>query len=238
MKREIWTVITAAGKSEDLFLQSGFSSPKSLVEWQGMTVIRRSIQSYAINQARTVVAVNADECRTWPVADEIRQWFPQIKVAEVPSSVRGALATAVIALKDVPANAGLVIAAGDSQIDGGVQGIVAEWSQSEIDGGVIVFRSDLNRYSFARVGDDGTVSLVAEKTVVGDFATAGVFYFRRVDLFLEAAKWCFVNQADLDGQFYTSSALNFLIMREQKVAASEIDSTKYHSFSLPADFSR
>lgn len=238
MKPDVWTVITAAGKSDDLFLQSGFSVPKSLVKWQGKSVISRAIESYATDRAKTVVAANADECLSWPVEDEIRLEYPEVDVRKVPSLVRGALATAVIALDGVPTAAGLMVAAGDSQVDGGIQAIVEDWSRSEVDGGVIVFRSDMSRYSYARVSEDQTVSLVAEKSVVSDFATAGAFYFGRVDLFLEAAKWCFVNHTDLNGQFFCSSALNYLIMCGKTVVAREINSAKYRSFSLPADFSQ
>lgn len=238
MKADIWTVITAAGKSDDLFLQSGFSVPKSLVEWQGKSVISRAIESYAFDQTKTVVAANADECASWPVEEEVRLGYPGVDVRRVPSLARGALATAVIALDRVPTEAGLLVAAGDSQVDGGIQTIVEDWSRSEVDGGVVVFRSDKSRYSYARIGENQTVSLVAEKAVVSDFATVGAFYFRRVELFLQAATWCFVNHADLNGQFYCSSALNFLIMGGQNVVAQEVDPNKYRSFSLPADFSR
>ena len=59
--KPVQTVITAAGDSRALFLGAGFSTPKSLVERDGKTVLLRAIESYVVDFERAIVAINADE---------------------------------------------------------------------------------------------------------------------------------------------------------------------------------
>ena len=77
---------------------------------------------------------------------------------------------------------------------------------------------------------------VAEKRVIGPLATTGVFYFRTAELFLNAAKWCLVNNAKDRGVYYVSTALNAIIMEGLSVKYIEIPRHEYRSWSLPIDF--
>ncbi len=236
MSESVFTIITAAGDSQGLFLSAGFGCPKSLVKWHGQEVIVRATKSYALNYANTIVALNANECAAWPIQGQLLSVLPDVEAISVSSEARGALATAVLASAKVPDEAPLVIAAGDSEICGGIAANVHRFIQEGADGGVIAFRSNDVRWSYVAVNRSGRVARVAEKAVISDLATTGVFFFRTVRLFLEAAEWCFVNNAQLGGNYYTSSALNYLVFQSMNVMYDEIDSERYRSFSLPADF--
>ncbi len=236
MNESVFTIITAAGNSQGLFLDAGFGSPKSLVKWRGEAVIVRAVRSYALNYLNTIVALNANECAAWPIQEQLLHVLPDVEVIAVPSETSGALATAVLASATIPDEAPLVIAAGDSEIVGGIAASVQRFIQQRADAGVITFRSKDARWSYVAVDESGGVARVAEKTVISDLATTGVFFFRTHRLFREAAEWCFVNSAQLSGKYYTSTALNYLVFESMNVMYDEIPSKRYQSFSLPADF--
>lgn len=231
----IQTIITAAGDSRPVFKTAGFDLPKSLVTRRGKSVLSRAIGSYGIDLEATTVAVNEQEDDEWQVGDRIKRDFPHIAVARVSSGVKGALATALIALADID-ECPLVVAAGDSTVAGGITGFVGDFFARGLSAATVAFESSSPRWSYLQVNGRGRVGQVAEKAVIGPLATTGVFYFASSRQFLEAATWVMVNNASHLGQFYVSTTLNYLIAKDLPVGYSVIPRDRYRSWSLPADF--
>lgn len=236
MKNWPHTIITAAGRSEEVFLGAGFDAPKNLLIQGGTQILCRAVSSYALDLSKTTVALNKEECLYWPTAKILKACHPTVSLALVSSKVPGALASSVIAVAEVPSQSSLVIAAGDSEIKEGIAGYVQQFQDSELDAGTVVFQSKNPRWSYISVDQQGRVRQVAEKRVIGPLATSGVFYFRTVEIFQRAAEWCFINNAKSRGQYYVSTALNALIMKGLTVGYIEIPRSKYISWSLPIDF--
>ena len=230
------TVITAAGDSRKLFMEAGFGRPKSLVKWQGREVLARAIDSYATDPVRATVAINWDENVEWGLSEWLKELFPQTTVYTVPSSVKGALATALIGLANIELDSPLVVAAGDSMVEGGIEQYITQFVHGDYDAASIAFPSTNPRWSYLAVDAEGSVRQVAEKQVIGTHATTGVFYFRSARLFLDAATWCLVNNASHKGLFYVSTTLNFLISNGMRVGYERIPRSMYQSWSLPIDF--
>ena len=238
MIEDVHTVITAAGDSRPLFMAAGFGGPKNLMRWEGSEVLVRAVNSYSQGRQRTRVALNREECDEWPTVVCLQSECPGVVAVTVNPNVAGALVSALLAMDGIPDEAPLVVAAGDSEIDGGITPFVDEFLKSGVDAGTIVFASTNPRWSYVLPGPGGLVRQVAEKRVIGPFATTGVFFFRRAQTFRRAAEWCLVNNARDRGLFYVSTALNYLVMEGLSVRYSEIPREKYRTWSLPVDFVR
>lgn len=232
----VTTVITAAGDSRRLFLSAGFGRPKSLVMREGKEVLAHAIEAYSVDPVHTLVTINAEEDGEWGIGARLTQLFPGISVRPVVSGVRGALASALIGLEEASWNDPLVVAAGDSRIDGGIRGFIEVFNDAGFDAATIAFPSTNARWSYLAVDQGGAVRQVAEKKAIGPYATTGVFFFRQASLFLEAATWCLVNNASHNGVFYVSTTLNYLIANGMNVGYEKIDRCRYQSWSLPVDF--
>jgi CTP:molybdopterin cytidylyltransferase MocA len=233
---KVQVAVTAAGDSREAFISAGFGAPKSLVEVDGRPVICRAIESYALCRELTCVALNSQEDEEWGISDCVVREFPQISTVRVPTGARGALVSALFAIEDFDPDLPLVIAAGDSEVIGGIGGHVAELINQGADAGTIAFQSSQPRYSYLAVNSAQDIIQVSEKHIIGPWATTGVFYFRSTKLFYEAAKWCLTNNAQLRGVFYVSSALNYVVSVAGRVRFMPIDSAAYRPWSLPADF--
>jgi hypothetical protein len=106
-----------------------------------------------------------------------------------------------------------------------------------VDGGVMCFESSQPRWSYAKLGANKLDVLeISEKKVISEFATVGCFFFRSVRMFLEAAEWCLVNNANTHGDFFTSMALNHLVASGKTVEARVVDTEQYRPYSGPKDF--
>ena len=117
---------------------------------------------------------------------QLKEAYPEASFVETSSSVQGALATAVLATEGIDLDQPLVIAAGDSIVEGGVEEYVSALQAKAVDAGTIVFESTNPRWSYVTVGESGNVLEVVEKQVSGPFATIGCFYFKSAKLFLQA----------------------------------------------------
>ena len=230
------TLITAAGDSRSLFLGSGFAVPKSLVPVNGRPVILRAIESYAQDLRTTTVAINKIESEDWGLSTFLHSELPEIEIVKVPSNVKGALVTALWATESCEEESEILIAAGDSEISIRLDNILHQFRDQSLHAGTVVFKSTNPRLSYILPGPDGSIRQVAEKRLIGPLATTGIFYFKSCALFRRAAEWCLVNDASLNGIFFVSTALNFLIAEGLRVKYVEIPQDSYKSWSLPADF--
>ena len=232
----VQTVITAAKDSRSLFFSAGFDRPKSVIRWRGREVLLRAMDSYVINQDACWVALNEDENREWSISETVTDHFPHAKITVVPSAAKGALASALLAMEGVHRDLPLVVAAGDSYLQGGIGEHVKQFVIDGVSAGTIAFEAHHPRWSYLAIGTNGVVRQVAEKRVIGPLATTGVFFFRRAGDFLDAASWCLVNNAQLNGNFYASTTLNYMISQNQSVTFRTVSASDYRSWSLPVDF--
>jgi choline kinase len=235
---KIQRIITAGGDSRQLFMGAGFNAPKSLVRIDGISILERALSSYLEPGDSATVAINQDEAKEYPIAEAVRSFGERIRIVEVNSYVRGALATALVAAVDLDLDTPLVIAAGDSEIAGGLSVHLEKFIENDCHSGTIAFESENPRWSYLSVGEGGKVLEVAEKDVVGPLATTGVFYFKTASLFLQAAEWALLNRASVNNRFYVSTSLNYLISQGLEVGYSVIERTDYAAYSLPADLVR
>lgn len=232
----IQVAITAAGDSRPMFLAGGFGTPKSLVEVEGRAVLSRAIRSYSFSPADTSIAINAAEDKDWGISAHIESEFPGVRTVLVPERAKGALVSALFAIEPFQLAEPLVVAAGDSEIRGGISRHVAQFLEQDLDAAAIAFRSADPRYSYLAVNPEGQVVQASEKKLIGEWATTGVFLFRSVRTFLEAATWCLVNNASLEGTFFVSAALNYVVSESGKVGYFPINSRDYQPWAVPADF--
>ena len=230
------TLITAAGDSRSAFVGAGFDAPKSLIKVEGVALINRAIESYRHPSGALVVAINKEENKQFQLDREVRERFHDATIVDVESSVLGALATAVMAIETLDLDSPLVISAGDSVVEGGVAPHIHALMGKSSDAGTVVFESSNPRWSYINIGELGNVLQVTEKSVAGPYATVGCFYFKSTAIFLEAAKWVFLNNARVNGKFYVSTSLNYLISKGMTVNFEVIPRRSYTSFSKPSDF--
>ena len=229
------TLITAAGNSFTEFRDAGFQVPKNLLKLQDGLLINQAVASYIHETGPLVVALDKEENQAFSTSDRVREFFPEALFVETSSSVQGALGTAVLATESIDLDQPLVIAAGDAVVQGGIEKYISALQAKFVDAGTIVFESTNPRWSYVSVGESGNVLEVIEKQVLGPFATIGCFYFKSARLFLEAAEWVFVNNAQVNDRFYVSTSLNYLISKGLSVGYEIVDKGKYTSFSKPSD---
>ena len=202
------------------------------------TLLQVAIDSYVLPSSGLTVAVDKIEAATWDIEGHIQAFSPKANITLVPRQARGALASALYAVNHARPEEPLVIAAGDSIIRGGISSHIEYLLTRRADAGTVVFDSTGERWSYLSADAKGNVTEVAEKYQLGNLATTGVFFFRTAKSFVDAAQWVLLQNANVEGNFYVSTALNFLISQSKAVKYSSVEANDYLSWSRPADFFR
>ena len=232
-----WQLIIAAAGTDDLdFTGSGFTSVKNLVPYGENSILGAAIASYSLGANRTNVAIQAQEAKMHDTDTYLKKIFPHVSFSLIPGMTKGALCSAVYGLAGLELDEPLVIVAGDSEITGGIGSIVEDLHSTNCAAGTVIFESSLKRWSYARMDNNGNLLEMAEKRQISSHASAGIFYFAQAGLFLEAAQWVLLQNMNTNGEFYLSSALNYLITEGQKVIAVNLpESQQYTPLTNPAD---
>ena len=230
------TIITSAGKADSSYITRNPSIPKNLTLVGGKPLLARAFASYGfLGQERTRVAISESESKTYSTSAALKEFIPAPCFVLVNDLLQGALVSALVASDGLDLGSPLVVAGGDSEIAGGIEEIIREFIAGEYAAGVIVFESSDPRWSYIKTGSDGVVIQVSEKEVVGGLATTGTFFFDSVGTFRECAKWCMVNNVQTNGNYFVSSALNFVISQGGKVGYRQIPTTDYANYRFASD---
>ena len=164
-------------------------------------------------------------------ADTISNKF----ILEYPT--KGALATAALGISSIiKDNDPIIICPGDSLIPKkSLQNFTKHMLKKDAVAGTIIFKSIDPKFSYIRINRTGNISEVAEKKVISDLATAGVYFYRSKLDFLKACQWSFVNTYNFHGNYYLAPSLNYFIMTNQKIEYFEIETEEYARFSTHSE---
>lgn len=214
------TLILAAGGSS-FSLPDGKQVNKYEFEIAGQQLIQRITQTYGSGKTYLATSdsnINSNDDKTSPVSVQI-------------GNTKGALISALIAIRDCNLDLPIFIVPGDALIakknydEFNLQSLQ---SKSEIS--LVVFDSQNPMYSYVRMVDEKLVE-VCEKKVISSKATAGLFYFRTAHLFIECAEWAIMNNIQTNGMFFLAPALNYAVVKGINPFLFQINEDKYYRFS-------
>ena len=229
------TILTAAGDDDFVFRQAGFRSPKNWVQYKDRGILESAILSYSTPDGLSKVVLRQVESHNWETrSDELSR--RNIQALFLSSPTQGALCTALLGLDGFVLEAPLVIGPGDSFLSQGITSLVEEFLGGDATAATLLFTSDDERYSYARLMPNGDISEMAEKRRISIWASTGVFIFRKARDFIDAGSWVLQQNMRTGDEFYMSGSLNYLVMRGDKVLGLNLpDSNKYIRLASPFD---
>jgi hypothetical protein len=97
------------------------------------------------------------------------------------------------------------------------------FTADEIDGGILTFKSTHPKWSYARVGTNGFVSEVAEKKVISDDATVGIYYWKKGSDYVKYAEQMIEKNIRVNTEFYVCPVFNEAIDDGKKIKIKHIE---------------
>jgi NDP-sugar pyrophosphorylase family protein len=182
-----------------------------------------------------IVIMQGRHVKQYCADDLIRRLAPGADVVEIDGLTEGAACTVLAAAEHFDGPNELVLANSDQKLDVDVAAFVDRMRSLEADGGILTFCDDDAKWSYARCDDSGRVVEVAEKRVISDQATVGIYYFRRGSDFARAARRMIERDIRVNGEFYVCPVFNELIEDGKRIFVDEIQKDQMHGLGTPED---
>jgi len=174
------------------------------------------------SERKTIIAVSSDDLKS--IEGILKE--NDVNVMELKTPTRGALISLAMCLEEIEENVPLIIATGDaiSKID--TKEFIAAMKFSGCDAGIVAMKSTNPNYSYIRKLRESVIE-VAEKKMISDLATTGLYYFRDRALLVKSIEWVISNELAINSNYYLSTAINYLISTNAKIGLVEIPDTDY-----------
>ena len=205
------------------FKDAGYKEPKPLIDVCGQPMIQRVLSSLdsKANYIFIVLKENIDQLKP----------YLKGKIIEVSETTEGAACTALLAEKLITDDE-LIIANGDQYLN-------FDWNEfisnaRKYDGCIMTFNSTNPHHSYAKA-INGRVVEVAEKVVISDRASVGIYYFKHGKEFIWAAKEMISKNIRTNNEFYICPVYQQLIERGDNIGIWEIDVKDKHMLGTPGE---
>jgi len=129
----------------------------------------------------------------------------------------------------------LLIANSDQYIDIKIDDFISKSRNSKSDGVIMTFRSSHPKWSYARTNEKGRVLETAEKRVISDNATVGIYYFKKGKDFVSGAQSMIHKNIRHNNEFYVCPVFNELIITGKNIYTHDIGAESMHGLGTPED---
>jgi len=204
---------------------------RSLYEIERKTVFQSIYEFLAqIHEAEFIVILRRDNVKKYYLDDMIRLLIPNVKIIVANSQTRGSACSCLLAIDQIDMEEPLVIAGGEQLFLKNPQLILEDFQKKDLDGDIVTFEDIHPRWSYVKLNQEGFVIEAAEKRPISRHATAGFYYFKKGEYFIESVKSMIRKHADFDDQYYICPAYNEMVLLNRKVGIYPIEKTEYFNF--------
>jgi beta-phosphoglucomutase-like phosphatase (HAD superfamily)/dTDP-glucose pyrophosphorylase len=214
------------------FAQAGYTFPKPLIEVRGKPMIQVVVENLNI-EANYIFLVQKEHYETYNLKYLLNLIAPGCKIVQVDGLTEGAACTTLLAKEHIDNDAPLVMANSDQFVEWNSNECMYAFSADSIDGGILTFKATHPKWSYAKLDEDGFVSEVAEKKVISDEATVGIYYWRHGSDYVKYAEQMISKNIRTNGEFYTCPVFNEAVGDGKKVRVKNIE--KMWGIGTPED---
>lgn len=204
------------------FAQAGYTFPKPLIEVKGKPMIQVVVENLNI-EANYIFIVQREHYEKYSLQYLLNLLAPGCRIVQVDGMTEGAACTTLLAKELIDTGEPLLIANSDQYLEWNSNETLYAFAADGIDAGIVTFKATHPKWSYARLDDDGFVAEVAEKKVISDLATVGVYYWSRGSDYVRYAEQMIAKDIRVNGEFYVAPVFNEAIADGAKVRCKNAD---------------
>ena len=221
LNKKMNIIIPMAGAGSR-FARAGYTFPKPLIEVRGKPMIEVVINNLNID-AHYIFLVQKEHYEKYNLKYLLNLIAPNCDIVQVDGITEGAACTTLLAKELINNNEPLLIANSDQYINWNSNECMYAFSADNIDGGILTFESHHPKWSYAKLGDDGFVSEVAEKKVISSDATVGIYYWQRGSDYVKYAEQMIANNIRVNNEFYVCPVYNEAIKDNKRIRVKRVE---------------
>lgn len=214
------------------FKNAGYTFPKPLIEINGKPMIQIVVDNLAID-AHHIFLVRKDHLLKYNLDSVLPLIKKNCTIVPVEQLTEGAACTSLLAEKHINNEKQLIIANSDQFIEWNTLETMYKFTDKNIDGGIITFKSTHPKWSFAKVDKNNFVTEVAEKKPISDNATVGVYFWKKGSEYVNYTKQMISKNIRTNNEFYICPVYNEAIKENKKIKLHQIN--KMWGLGTPED---
>lgn len=236
--RDLHIILAMAGRGSR-FANAGFTTPKPLIEVDGQAMFMKALSSLDAIEAKKhyTIVMRAEHDREYDLQAKIKAILPEANVVITDEEPTGALRDAYRAKPHLGPNQGIIMLDCDLWFHSQPYYDMVQDSlngTSDIQGGLLTFKADNPRYSYAEVDENWVVTRTAEKKVISDRAITGAYYIATTEIFDEAAQKLLAQPLTEEmPEYFVSHIFNVILDNGGKIKAAPVE--KFASFGTPEE---
>ena len=203
------------------FATAGYTFPKPLIEVNGKPMIQVVVNNLNID-ANYIFIVQKEHYDKYNLKYLLNLIAPDCKIVQVEGMTEGAACTTLLAQEFIDNDNPLLIANSDQYIEWDSNTCMYAFGADTIDAGILTFEASHPKWSYASIGDDGFVKEVAEKKVISNNATVGVYYWKKGSDYVKYANQMIEKNIRTNNEFYVCPVYNEAILDSKKIRVKEI----------------
>lgn len=221
-KAKMNIIVPMAGRGKR-FLDKGYAFPKPLISVKNKPLIQLVVENLNI-EAKYIFLVLKDHYEKY----SLDFLLPLIsnnncEIVIVDKITEGAACTVLLAEKFIDNETPLLIANSDQYIEWDSAKTMYSLMNSNVDGGILTFNSTHPKWSFAKVNQANLVTEVAEKKPISNFATVGIYYWKKGCDFVRYSKKMISEKDKVNNEYYVCPVYNYAIKDGKKITIKMVD---------------
>tara|TARA_B100001123_G_C15309910_1_gene1024011 strand:+ start:1253 stop:2632 length:1380 start_codon:yes stop_codon:yes gene_type:complete len=215
-------VIPMAGEGSR-FTKAGYTFPKPMIEVHKKPMIQLIVESLGL-RGKIIFIVRKSHLEKYNIKSLLNIIAPNCKIIVIDKLTEGAACTVLLAKKYIDNDKPLIIANSDQFIEWSPSETMYNFSTKKIDGGILTFNAVHPKWSYAKVDKNDVVTEVAEKKVISNHATVGVYYWKKGSNFVKYAEQMISKNIRVNNEFYVCPVFNEAIKDKKIIKISDVES--------------
>ena len=214
------------------FEKAGYTFPKPLIEVNGKPMIQVVVDNINIDAHYIFIVQKAHHVK-YNLKQTLNLIAPGCDIVVIDGITEGAACTTLLAKEYINNDKALIIANSDQYVEWFSDEFMYNMTSSNVDAGILTFKSTHPKWSFAKCDDNGFVTEVAEKNPISNIATVGIYYWKKGSDYVKYAEKMINNNIRVNNEFYVCPVFNQAIADGKKIKTYNID--KMWGIGTPED---
>lgn len=210
-------VIPMAGRGSR-FAEAGYKDPKPLIPVHGKPMIQVVVENLTPKcEHRFIFICQNQHIKDYDLEPKLKSMAKNVEIIGIDGITEGQVCTVLKAKDLINNDEPLMTANSDQYIDFDINDYLSVMDNQKLDGLIMTMKANDPKWSYAKTDENGFVTETAEKKVISEDATVGIFNFRRGRDLVRAAEQMIADDIRVNNEFYTCPCYNYLIKEGQKI---------------------
>jgi NDP-sugar pyrophosphorylase family protein len=224
-------VIVPMAGAGSRFVVAGYDKPKPMIDVLGAPMIQRVVESVGLQDHPHIFIVQRQHLLDHPSLEELLVSLAEdVSIVQIDGLTEGAAETCLSCAHLINNDEPILTVNSDQIMEWDAIDFV-EHVSGEMDGCILTFHADNPAYSYAALDEKGLVTRTAEKEVISEWATVGLYYWSKGRDFVRAARDMIDKDIRFKNEYYVCPVYNENIAWGQEVTT--YSKGKFHLVGTP-----